>query len=203
VDNSIHQPDPEAEGFYDYDKPRGPSPFLVLALVIGALLVFFAWGNGFPLVDIGFGRTVFSAVLSVVTAVALFGYMVWRDGMPSMREHGFSQRGSELGFSFVLFFLIPLMAGLLGFAGFFRVINCVFDTSTPDERVVKRLNSIPIRSKMEGGVRGWFYVLDGDQRKWITLPREDFKRLQQEPELEVTTRAGAFGGEWVTEVKAP
>lgn len=188
----------------ELSEPTSPSPFLYLFVVIIVALGFFAWGNEFHVVDRQFGFGPVSFLLSLATAVALFSYMVRRDGMPSMREsvgvlYG---RGSALGFSIVVFFIIPFMLCMGGFPGVARVANCLFDTSTPEVRTVRRLQSVQAGSKVEAGKRSWLYVMDGTEKKWVPIPRKQFAELKDSKFVKLTTRSGAIGGEWVTGVEA-
>jgi len=155
----------------------------------------------YHLVDINFGQSGLALISSVATAGAMYAYLVWHDGWPSLDSFGTSPRGSALGYSAMLFFILPLLVGFFGYPGAARVANCFFDNSEPQSTIYTVHSVVGSRSQMEGGKRVWVVVETGSRGKSMPIPRRQAEGVIAGSELKVTSRLGAFGGEWVTKVE--
>lgn len=188
----------------DIPEPEGINPYVVLAVVIVCLGACFLWGNEYHLITEPNPFGPLCLLLSIATPIALFGYLVWRDGMPSLADTcGPSSyfHSSALGWSVIAFLVLPFFVSLPGYTGMASALNCLLDTSAESTRTVTLVGTPERHGKMDIDKRVWVDVIDGTNRRNIPVPWKQRGVLNKARSMQLTTRAGAFGCEWVTAVE--
>lgn len=197
--------------WYD-DQPKGTSPYVLLLLFLMVCGVFYGWANEFhvfqePGNSSAPGAVVVAFYLALLvfflgSPIALFVYLIRRDGWPALIEEGWSQ-GSPLGFAILLFLLLPFGAGFVGMMGATIVANCLLDRSAETTRTLTIVSHSKYLSRSDLGRRSWLHVQESDgSLKWVPIPASKYEELSSQRAVRLTTKAGALGWEYYVAAEA-